>query len=95
MPAKFAEPESFAEVSLLTVNRTQIAKISLITGISSLSSEKLVRDLAIPLDSVGVFADSCCITPVPPLPLVGEVQLGWVFLCPDGSFDRRWGRCHR
>jgi len=45
----------------------------------------------IPLDFCQVTTDNNIITPVPPLPLVGEVHLGQVFLCPDGNLPRRGG----
>ncbi len=46
---------------------------------------------AIPLDFCQDTTDNNAITPVPPLPLVGEVHLGQVFLCPDGKLPRRGG----
>jgi hypothetical protein len=45
----------------------------------------------ITLDFSRFLTDTSCITPVPPLPLVGDVHLGWVFLCPDGIFLRQGG----
>jgi len=43
----------------------------------------------ITLDFSLFVTDNSSITPVPPLPLVGEVHLGWVFLCPDETFVRQ------
>jgi hypothetical protein len=43
----------------------------------------------ITLDFSWFLTDTSSITPVPPLPLVGEVHLGWVFLCPDETFVRQ------
>ena len=45
----------------------------------------------IPLDFCQDTTDNEIITPVPPLPLVGEVHLGQVFLCPEGNLPRRGG----
>ena len=51
----------------------------------------VTRLVAIPLDFCQDTTDNNIITPVPPLPLVGEVHLGQVFLCPDGNLSRRGG----
>lgn len=45
----------------------------------------------ITLDFSQFLTDTSCITPVPPLPLVGDVHPGRVFLCPDGIFLRQGG----
>lgn len=47
---------------------------------------------AIRLDFSAFVTDTHYITPVPPLPLVGDVHLGRVFLCPDGISIRQGGR---
>lgn len=47
---------------------------------------------AISLDFSPFVTDNSRITPVPPLPLVGDVHPGWVFLCPDGTSIRQGGR---
>ena len=47
----------------------------------------------IALDFSQILTDNCGITPVPPLPLVGDVHPGRVFLRPDGTSIRQRG-CH-
>ena len=49
----------------------------------------------IALDFAGYLADTSCITPAPPLPLVGEAHLGQVFLCAgEQSPFLHSARCH-
>lgn len=73
------------------IDAQNLRKIGII-GRSNTAVEYDHQSWPIALDNYLIPVDTASITPVPPLPLVGDVQLGWVFLCPDGSGYRRGGR---
>lgn len=83
-----------ASVSSVAANSRFPGKIAVKCGSSTFYVREGSQSPLIPLDFWSALADTSCNTPVPPLPLVGEAHLGWVFLCADGKSSSSLRRCH-
>jgi len=69
-------------------------KIAVKCGSGTVYAHEAPQSPLIPLDLWPALADTPSNTPVPPIPLVGEAHLGWVFLCADGKLSPSLRRCH-
>jgi len=73
------EPWHTYRVSLRTAIRLETAGTPVNTGSDGTSIQFPLYCGPIPLDFAGCLADTSCITPAPPIPLVGEAHPGRVF----------------
>lgn len=74
-------------VSSEVTNPSFPCKIAVKCGSGTIYAHAGPQSPLIPLDLWPALADTSSNTPVPPIPLVGEAHLGWVFLCADGKLS--------
>lgn len=76
-----------ASVSSEVTNPPFPRKIAVKCGFGTIYAHAGPQSPLIPLDLWPALADTSSNTPVPPIPLVGEAHLGWVFLCADSNLS--------